>query len=144
MSVYRFIFHYFKYLRLNFRSKKVNKSTTICFKCNKSVKYVLIIDNGVLELFVSILGTLFGDRIFISSFSFSINSRLLAVFGVALLSFLLSALLARLFLNAKKKRLHKSDGESRLLHIGFFHPYCNAGGGGERVLWCAIRALLNK
>ncbi|TRY73648.1 hypothetical protein TCAL_12485 [Tigriopus californicus] len=25
--------------------------------------------------------------------------------------------------------------------IGFFHPYCNAGGGGERVLWVAIRAL---
>ncbi|CAI9722378.1 Hypothetical predicted protein [Octopus vulgaris] len=25
--------------------------------------------------------------------------------------------------------------------IGFFHPYCNAGGGGERVLWTAIRAL---
>lgn len=25
--------------------------------------------------------------------------------------------------------------------IGFFHPYCNAGGGGERVLWCAIQAL---
>lgn len=24
--------------------------------------------------------------------------------------------------------------------IGFFHPYCNAGGGGERVLWAAIRA----
>ncbi|KAI9513544.1 mannosyltransferase [Russula earlei] len=22
--------------------------------------------------------------------------------------------------------------------IGFFHPYCNAGGGGERVLWTAI------
>ncbi|KAG0049999.1 asparagine-linked glycosylation protein [Gryganskiella cystojenkinii] len=22
---------------------------------------------------------------------------------------------------------------------GFFHPYCNAGGGGERVLWTAIR-----
>lgn len=21
--------------------------------------------------------------------------------------------------------------------IGFFHPYCNAGGGGERVLWVA-------
>jgi alpha-1,2-mannosyltransferase len=26
--------------------------------------------------------------------------------------------------------------------IGFFHPYCNDGGGGERVLWCAIQALL--
>ncbi|KAL4066395.1 glycosyltransferase family 4 protein [Scleroderma yunnanense] len=22
--------------------------------------------------------------------------------------------------------------------VGFFHPYCNAGGGGERVLWTAI------
>ncbi|EDO34708.1 predicted protein [Nematostella vectensis] len=25
--------------------------------------------------------------------------------------------------------------------IGFFHPYCNAGGGGERVLWIGIRAI---
>ncbi|KJA23300.1 glycosyltransferase family 4 protein [Hypholoma sublateritium FD-334 SS-4] len=25
--------------------------------------------------------------------------------------------------------------------IGFFHPYCNAGGGGERVLWTAIAAM---
>ena len=25
--------------------------------------------------------------------------------------------------------------------VGFFHPYTNDGGGGERVLWCAIRAL---
>ncbi|KAG2069040.1 mannosyltransferase [Suillus decipiens] len=24
--------------------------------------------------------------------------------------------------------------------IGFFHPYCNAGGGGERVLWTAVAA----
>ncbi|KAF2461443.1 hypothetical protein BDY21DRAFT_332146 [Lineolata rhizophorae] len=24
--------------------------------------------------------------------------------------------------------------------VGFFHPFCNAGGGGERVLWSAIRA----
>lgn len=28
--------------------------------------------------------------------------------------------------------------------MGIFHPYCNAGGGGEKVLWCAIRALQNK
>ncbi|XP_071499973.1 GDP-Man:Man(3)GlcNAc(2)-PP-Dol alpha-1,2-mannosyltransferase-like [Diadema antillarum] len=28
--------------------------------------------------------------------------------------------------------------------VGFFHPYCNAGGGGERVLWCAVRALQQK
>jgi len=25
--------------------------------------------------------------------------------------------------------------------VGFFHPYCNAGGGGERVLWAAIQAI---
>jgi alpha-1,2-mannosyltransferase len=25
--------------------------------------------------------------------------------------------------------------------IAFFHPYCDAGGGGERVLWCGIRAI---
>jgi len=25
--------------------------------------------------------------------------------------------------------------------VGFFHPYAHAGGGGERVLWCAIRAV---
>ncbi|RKP09707.1 GDP-Man:Man(3)GlcNAc(2)-PP-Dol alpha-1,2-mannosyltransferase [Thamnocephalis sphaerospora] len=28
--------------------------------------------------------------------------------------------------------------------VGFFHPYCNAGGGGERVLWTAVEALLHK
>lgn len=27
------------------------------------------------------------------------------------------------------------------LSIAFFHPYCNAGGGGERVLWCAVTAV---
>lgn len=25
--------------------------------------------------------------------------------------------------------------------VGFFHPYCNAGGGGERVLWTAIKLM---
>lgn len=25
--------------------------------------------------------------------------------------------------------------------IAFFHPFCNAGGGGERVLWSAIKGL---
>jgi len=30
---------------------------------------------------------------------------------------------------------------SQATTVAFFHPYCNAGGGGERVLWCAIRSL---
>ncbi|BGP09845.1 GDP-Man:Man(3)GlcNAc(2)-PP-Dol alpha-1,2-mannosyltransferase [Rhodotorula toruloides] len=25
--------------------------------------------------------------------------------------------------------------------VGFFHPYCNAGGGGERVLWTALACM---
>ncbi|XP_027335076.1 GDP-Man:Man(3)GlcNAc(2)-PP-Dol alpha-1,2-mannosyltransferase [Abrus precatorius] len=25
--------------------------------------------------------------------------------------------------------------------VGFFHPYTNDGGGGERVLWCAVRGI---
>ncbi|VDN54948.1 unnamed protein product [Dracunculus medinensis] len=28
--------------------------------------------------------------------------------------------------------------------IAFFHPYCNACGGGERVLWCAISSMQNE
>ncbi|RKP35638.1 glycosyltransferase family 4 protein [Dimargaris cristalligena] len=28
--------------------------------------------------------------------------------------------------------------------VGFFHPYCNAGGGGERVLWTALEAMQNR
>ncbi|KAF8515293.1 glycosyltransferase family 4 protein [Gautieria morchelliformis] len=31
--------------------------------------------------------------------------------------------------------------KTRKRFVGFFHPYCNAGGGGERVLWTAIAFL---
>ena len=40
--------------------------------------------------------------------------------------------------------LRTADGNGRNIRpvvVGFFHPYCNAGGGGERVLWTGIRAL---
>ncbi|XP_015867003.2 GDP-Man:Man(3)GlcNAc(2)-PP-Dol alpha-1,2-mannosyltransferase [Ziziphus jujuba] len=30
---------------------------------------------------------------------------------------------------------------SRKRAVGFFHPYTNDGGGGERVLWCAVKAI---
>ncbi|KAK9369635.1 hypothetical protein V1509DRAFT_620069 [Lipomyces kononenkoae] len=33
---------------------------------------------------------------------------------------------------------------SRPVIVGFFHPYCNAGGGGERVLWGAVHATLKE
>lgn len=44
----------------------------------------------------------------------------------------LIALLAML-LRSRKSRSPRS--------YGFFHPYCNAGGGGERVLWTAVRCM---
>ncbi|XP_022091598.1 GDP-Man:Man(3)GlcNAc(2)-PP-Dol alpha-1,2-mannosyltransferase-like [Acanthaster planci] len=37
-------------------------------------------------------------------------------------------------------REQDQDGKKPVV-VGFFHPYCNAGGGGERVLWCAIASL---
>ncbi|KAK5104090.1 asparagine-linked glycosylation protein [Lithohypha guttulata] len=38
----------------------------------------------------------------------------------------------------------ESDQEKWSGIIGFFHPFCNAGGGGERVLWAAIAATQTK
>jgi hypothetical protein len=38
----------------------------------------------------------------------------------------------------KKRSRSEDDGQIR---VGFFHPYCDAGGGGERVLWTGVRAL---
>jgi alpha-1,2-mannosyltransferase len=36
-----------------------------------------------------------------------------------------------------------NDRQCRL-SVAFFHPYCNDGGGGERVLWSAIESILKK
>ncbi|XP_052526823.1 GDP-Man:Man(3)GlcNAc(2)-PP-Dol alpha-1,2-mannosyltransferase [Tympanuchus pallidicinctus] len=51
----------------------------------------------------------------------------------------------RLWIQGRRKQqnLAGRDGRQPLL-VAFFHPYCNAGGGGERVLWCAIRTLQKK
>ncbi|KAF9929394.1 asparagine-linked glycosylation protein [Linnemannia zychae] len=44
--------------------------------------------------------------------------------------------------NEKAKEDDKKNAP--YLIAGFFHPYCNAGGGGERVLWTAIRDIQQK
>ncbi|KAK9459166.1 uncharacterized protein V1516DRAFT_681146 [Lipomyces oligophaga] len=36
----------------------------------------------------------------------------------------------------------KDKNSKRPIIAGFFHPYCNAGGGGERVLWEAVHCTL--
>ncbi|KAF9335904.1 asparagine-linked glycosylation protein [Podila minutissima] len=48
------------------------------------------------------------------------------------------------------KKVKKDTGDNKdkkdepYMIAGFFHPYCNAGGGGERVLWTAIRDIQQK
>ncbi|XP_029030637.1 GDP-Man:Man(3)GlcNAc(2)-PP-Dol alpha-1,2-mannosyltransferase [Betta splendens] len=54
---------------------------------------------------------------------------------------LLLVLAVRFWLQSNRSARWARDGRPA---VAFFHPYCNAGGGGERVLWCAIRALQNR
>lgn len=62
--------------------------------------------------------------------------------GAAVLSAIVFVvlILRQIIRKSKGKRLASSSQQC----VGVFHPYCNAGGGGERVLWCAIRALQKK
>jgi len=52
------------------------------------------------------------------------------------------ALLQRRNLEKRERLLSmigvKKEDHSKKFIIGFMHPYCNAGGGGERVLWTAV------
>jgi hypothetical protein len=41
--------------------------------------------------------------------------------------------------NSSKLRRKQTKGTKKV--IAFFHPYCAAGGGGERVLWKIIEVL---
>lgn len=66
----------------------------------------------------------------------------LVILCVALIAVLVLLVLAvRLWLRGSRNARRARDGCPT---VAFFHPYCNAGGGGERVLWCAIRALQNR
>jgi len=72
------------------------------------------------------------DLLIVPIYSLWVLSSLLLV---AILSFIF----LRQWLVSRKKKLHTSSENA--INVGIFHPYCNAGGGGERVLWCAVKAL---
>ncbi|GFS23917.1 GDP-Man:Man(3)GlcNAc(2)-PP-Dol alpha-1,2-mannosyltransferase, partial [Elysia marginata] len=40
-----------------------------------------------------------------------------------------------------RSKVYLDDKGKRRKTFAFFHPYCNAGGGGERVLWVAVRSV---
>ncbi|CAB1458588.1 unnamed protein product [Pleuronectes platessa] len=63
----------------------------------------------------------------------------LCVLLIAVLVLLVLAV--RLWLQSNRNARRARDNRPT---VAFFHPYCNAGGGGERVLWCAIRSLQNR
>lgn len=63
---------------------------------------------------------------------------------VVLLLAVLSVVLPILIITSRKHYRKKRESESnpeKPLSVAFFHPYCNTGAGGERVLWCAVAAL---
>lgn len=66
--------------------------------------------------------------------------------GVVTLTFLLAFLLSRIIFQRilRKQQNSLCLGDKFLFSVAFFHPYCNAGGGGERVLWAAIKAIQQK
>ena len=58
-----------------------------------------------------------------------------------ILLIVLPVLVGLLYLYYQIRGPRKSEED---LTIAFFHPYCDSGGGGERVLWCGINALKRK
>jgi len=69
---------------------------------------------------------------------------MMVVSGVLfIILFTLLIFMIRTLLKRRSKVFLDADGKRRPT-VGFFHPYCNAGGGGERVLWVAIRSLQKK
>lgn len=62
-----------------------------------------------------------------------------------LLALVVLLVLVKLLILWKTRRRMKGCGYFGLPYrpvvVGFFHPYCAAGGGGERVLWHSIHAL---
>lgn len=70
---------------------------------------------------------------------------LLVAFIVLCLLVVISLVVLRKLIRNKKQNAQKTGKQSKnQCQVGVFHPYCNAGGGGERVLWCAIQAIQNE
>lgn len=54
---------------------------------------------------------------------------------ILIFTLLLTPIILSLFFTVVKSRRRRSYA------VGFFHPYTNDGGGGERVLWCAVKGI---
>ncbi|KAG5868191.1 hypothetical protein JTB14_030264 [Gonioctena quinquepunctata] len=77
-------------------------------------------------------------HLFLKSIKIILAIVIFIVLSVCLVTPLYYIYLKRKF---KKERLKNLASKIR---VGIFHPYCNAGGGGEKVLWVALQALQKK
>lgn len=67
--------------------------------------------------------------------------------SVIIISTILCVLMFPLVLLVRLKKIcskRKRERQKKGIVVGIFHPYCNAGGGGERVLWAAVHAIQNQ
>ena len=99
-----------------------------------------------------IWGVILINLILLSAFTFLIFNLCLTTFMiwfvVTLIGWTLGLLpiLKFVFIPWHRRRCRswtRNDRQCRL-SVAFFHPYCNDGGGGERVLWTAIESILKK
>ncbi len=58
------------------------------------------------------------------------------ILPIILLLIIFKILFIKIVKTKSKKKFPNYD-----VSIGFFHPFCNSGGGGERVLWSAIKII---
>ena len=73
-------------------------------------------------------------------------STLLCLVVMLAIALCTALIIVRVFVKKKTEQGYRSlwqrqCSNKKPIVVAFFHPYCNAGGGGERVLWCGIRAL---
>lgn len=55
---------------------------------------------------------------------------------------LLFIVLLLAFLKKTLKFFQRLNLDKSKRHLGIFHPYCDSGGGGERVLWTLVYGIL--
>ena len=72
-------------------------------------------------------------------FSSAIFLTIVIICGLILIVILCFAI--KFWFSFVHKKRPRSEDEQGQIRVGFFHPYCDAGGGGERVLWTGVRAL---
>ena len=68
----------------------------------------------------------------------SLGGVFVSVAVVLIIAVLVCAVLSRAYFSSIRKRTCPEKSETV---VGFFHPHCFGGGGGERVLWKSVEAL---